>query len=358
MHFVLITSLEILLKKHRWQSALIEIIDLAKRLKQVNPLVIDYFLGQNADLQPIGKLMIALVILECEAQFLFDRKNDNRREILRRTPLYDNVAQAREMEMQFFKDDWYRFILHKLSMNFDKSTDIMKNQVQFVTFNYDVSLEYELDMGLRSISLFKPEDVELFLSDERILHVYGQVRKKASALPPINLDLLSRNRGRAFQYQQDRGAMAAALKPLLDTVYDASKNLRVISPLDKDMDMKVIDAAKKAIADAACVYVLGYGFDENNSKRLDLFDSLKLNGRSTSDYKAVLFTNYGDINRVNKKASELFMGNFQTFLPQFSSIIGNPRGDIYCEKSVRDVYEALALDFDALEDQLIGGSKI
>jgi hypothetical protein len=344
--------------KVEWETAYNEITELAKRLKQVNPLVIDYFLGQNLDLQPIGKLMIALIILECEAQFLKERGNENRRELLRQSPRHEDRDAASRIALQFFKDDWYRFVLHKLVLNCEKSSDLMKNNVRFVTFNYDVSLEYELDRGLKSISLFESEDIDEFLSGGRILHVYGQVRKDPSALPAINLNLLSSDRGRAFQYQQDKGEMARALKPLLDTAYASSKNLRVISPLDKDMDMKLIEAAKKTIAEAACVYVLGYGFDENNSRRLDLFRSLRLNGRSTSDYKAVLFTNYGDINRVNKKASELFMGNFQTFLPHLSSIIGDPRGHIYCEKSVRDVYEALELDFDALEDQLIGGRKI
>lgn len=66
---------------------------------------------------------------------------------------------------------------------------------------------------------------------------------------------------------------------------------------------------------------------------------------------AVLFTNYGDINRINKKASKTFFGNFHTFLSPNPPTVGMPHGTYYCEKSTRDVYESLALDFDSLEEQ-------
>jgi hypothetical protein len=340
-----------------WQAALKETRELAKRLKQVNPLVIDYFLSQNVDLQPIGKLMIALVILECEARFLSERGNENRRELLRQSPSFDERSNARKIALQFFKDDWCRFILHKSVMNCEKSFDILANKVLFVTFNYDVSLEYELDRGLRSISLFETKDVAKFLGGERILHVYGQVRTDPAVPPKLNFSLLSPAPGGMPGYKLEKGHMGNELKPLLDTAYAASKNIRVISPSDKGLNVEVIESAKKAIADATCVFVLGYGFDENNSKILDLFRALNLRS-DDGEGKAVLFTNYEDINRVNKKASRLFFGDFESFLPGEPFIHGNPKGPFYCEKSVRDVYEALALDFDALEDQLISGSII
>jgi hypothetical protein len=341
-----------------WQLAFKETTELARRLKQVNPLVIDYFLGQNPDLQAIGKLMIALVILECEARFLHERGNENRREFLRQSPRHEDRNQAHKIDLQYFRDDWYRFILHKLVLNCEKSKDIQNNQVRFVTFNYDVSLEYELARGLGSISLFESEDIAHFLDGERVLHVYGKVRQRATDIRQINLNIFSGDSGRTFQYDEDKLLMGRELKSVLDTAYSASKNIRVIDPSDKDMDVGVLKAAKEAIKDAACVYILGYGFDENNSKRLDLNSSLRLTPSRSDNRKAILFTNFGDVNRVNKKASELFFGNFQSFLPDKPTIWGDPRSDIYCEKSIRDVYGALALDFDALEDQLISGGSI
>ena len=71
-----------------------------------------------------------------------------------------------------------------------------------------------------------------------------------------------------------------------------------------------MEAAKEALARANCVYILGYGFDENNSKLLELSKLLRLDGSR----KAVLFTNYGNINRVNKNASRVFFGRVENQL--------------------------------------------
>jgi hypothetical protein len=59
---------------------------LADRISRGNPLVIDYFLAQNPELRDIGKLIIGLVILECESAWIEERGNINRREQLANSP--------------------------------------------------------------------------------------------------------------------------------------------------------------------------------------------------------------------------------------------------------------------------------
>jgi hypothetical protein len=79
-------------------------------------------------------------------------------------------------------------------------------------------------------------------------------------------------------------------------------------------------------------------------------------GRYEKNNKYVLFTNYNNSNRINKAASRVMFGNsnhFSTLSPE-----GNPTDRYYFEKSIRDTYEALELDFDSLEEQLISGTKI
>src|SRR5437763_1340176 len=49
-----------------WAAGQAECDKLKAGLQQVNPLVIDYFLGWNPGLQSIGRLLIAWVILESE----------------------------------------------------------------------------------------------------------------------------------------------------------------------------------------------------------------------------------------------------------------------------------------------------
>jgi len=68
-----------------------------------------------------------------------------------------------------------------------------------------------------------------------------------------------------------------------------------------------------------------------------------------------MFTNFKDMNTVNKKASRLFFGDLAHFAD--SGPLGKPTGR-YFEKSVRNVYDAFAGDFDALEERLTGTTKI
>ena len=56
--------------------------------------------------------------------------------------------------------------------------------------------------------------------------------------------------------------------------------------------------------------------------------------------RRVAFTNFLDVNQINKRASNLFYGSRGAFPPGGAAIV-----DRY-EKSTRNTYDALALDFD------------
>jgi hypothetical protein len=122
-----------------------------------------------------------------------------------------------------------------------------------------------------------------------------------------------------------------------ERVNSAGRNLRVIDPFDKFSDSENITLARTQIAYAGRVYVLGYGFDEHNSERLGLRESL---ADSVSSHKIVSFTNFQDINKVNKRASAIFFGQRDRFPSGGPTLIGR------YEKSCRNVYDALNLDFD------------
>jgi hypothetical protein len=95
--------------------------------------------------------------------------------------------------------------------------------------------------------------------------------------------------------------------------------------------------AQAQILGARRVFILGYGFDEHNSERLRLRESLRRGGGANT---TVAFTNFGDINQVNKRASKVFFGNAAEFPPNGQSIVS------HVEKSTRNAYDALSLDFD------------
>jgi hypothetical protein len=160
--------------RHLLQVAANDAKELASRLRQVNPLVIDYFLGQNPSLQRMGTLLIAWIILECEAAYHKVGANINRRKLQANSPNPTTRFIYSDDELKLFKDDWYRFIIHKLVMGYTKPPELLSNEVTFITFNYDVSLERSLYNGLRSIEFLNPPDrewVDMFLGSNRIIPV-------------------------------------------------------------------------------------------------------------------------------------------------------------------------------------------
>ena len=62
-------------------------------------------------------------------------------------------------------------MIHKLLNNCASSEKLQQNKVHFVTFNYDISLEYALYNGLNAMEFLDKKDVQKFLGDDRVLHV-------------------------------------------------------------------------------------------------------------------------------------------------------------------------------------------
>ncbi len=207
--------------KQRWIAAMMNCEALRAGLEQVNPLVIDYYLGWNPNLQSIGRLLIAWVILECEHLQHESRGNINRKESLLNSPLEAERIKSRNLDLKKYKDDRCRFVIHQLAINCKTSSDIHNNNVRFVTFNYDISLERALGHGLAHIELFEDADVERFLGDLQVMHIYGKVREGPFVAPfAMNWSEQGRN-------PKDLGAGQLQhlynYKDFLDKIYSASR---------------------------------------------------------------------------------------------------------------------------------------
>jgi hypothetical protein len=325
-----------------WQRARQDCDDLSERLTTVDPLVIDYFLDQNPQLSEIGKLMIAWVLLECESIYLMKKINANRLDEYHSNELND---AAHDKPVHF--DNWYRFVVHKLVTGCSTGDDLLLNQVSFVTFNYDVSLEYELYHSLKALEQFSKGDlIDKFLSEDRIIHVYGRIRQDFRSGPPQKTRELFANPIKVPTKLTMHALMnfCKELNTMLDLAFEASQTIKTIAPNERHVSTE-ISKAKEAIMNANCVYILGYGFDENNNKLLNLNSSLNIDNNQG---KTILFTNLNDHNQVNKKASRLINGSSRTMLAGSPEITSN--GTSICEKSRRNVYDALAVDFDAPEE--------
>jgi hypothetical protein len=323
---------------------------LADRLKAVRPLVIDYFLGWNASLQDIGKLLIAAVILECEATELRTGTNKNRHRVLTEVPIPPSYEQMKRFDISRYKDDWIRFVTYKLVSGCKTSKDIFENDVSFITFNYDCSLEQHLYRALSSIDLLNAEDVQQFMSDGLFIHVYGGIHNK---IPPEHAPVMPGGLGDGLNLAHPESAASLVKQTeFLDRAYEASQAIRTIDPHDK-MDDDICAVTKTLLDKAEVIYILGYGFDEANSNRIGLDKALS---PTTRGRKSVMFTNYGDHNIINKKASKLLFGSYSEFIAR--AIVGDPLDTGLIEKSTRNVYDAFEQDFAALEGDLLSVTEI
>lgn len=130
----------------------------------------------------------------------------------------------------------------------------------------------------------------------------------------------------------------------MDAYYSSSANLRTIDPHDKAANHNSLERAKRCLAEVQVIYILGFGFDANNCTRIGLtYD----NARCEGSRKLIRFTNYHDMNIVNKNAAKAISGNRKKLLVEDGPWAG---WDCFnFEKSERSVYDALAMDFDPIE---------
>jgi hypothetical protein len=138
----------------------------------------------------------------------------------------------------------------------------------------------------------------------------------------------------------------------LNIAFRASQGLRTIDGNDKLRETETLEKACAAIDRAERIYILGYGFDEFNSARLDLPHLLQLPLFS----REIMFTNFGGLNRVSKSASRVMLGNFDSFPPYGKPFVVGSRGldqhgsyQATFEVSEKNVYDALEQDFESFE---------
>jgi hypothetical protein len=312
----------------KFHDAIAEADDLANRLRSVQPIVIDYFLGWNAPLHDLGRMMIAAALLERESHHA-GRINYNRFLDAKRS----GAAVVRgSFPFDQYNDNWIRFVVHQLMLGCTTSKELLNNRVRFITFNYDTSFEKNLRRALSSINLLEREDIEAFLAEGRITHMYGQLADTGSSSASSYKALDAK-----FTREGDVVNDIRVSNQLIDQWYAAAADLRVIDPLNKRNDA-VSKRVAKILAVAKSIYFLGFGFDQNNVERL----GFPMDGRD--DYPRIFYTNYGDALSINKRVAQIFSA------PEIIDKRLDVTGRITVEKSIRDTYSAISYDFGGLAE--------
>lgn len=234
-------------------------------LSSLHPLNIDSFLLYNERYAPLAKTLIADILLECHG------KLPNR-------PINYDGDEAKWRK----ENNWYRYLFHALTYGCKVDAndtcsgkpdieDSIKN-LTIITFNYDTSLERYLSKAFQSVQAFADRTDKLMeLIEKNIHHVYGKLADEDF-----------------YDLSPDQQ------KAKRSDVVRNSANIEVVD-IDKQEKRKndLKTATGDALKKAQRVVILGYGFDGENNKLLDLF-----NDGIARHTKYVAYTNYGDSQRI------------------------------------------------------------
>ena len=161
---------------------------------------------------------------------------------------------------QRINSDWYNYLFSTLikgCKTFEDFSTALTNNISFITFNYDRSLEHFLFANLSSIFIDKSEEeICSVINQIPIIHVYGKI----GYLP----------------WEKGQGANESNIIPYGEAKPEdffkyGFKNVDSISLIYDDriqQDTKI--RATQLIAQSKYIYFLGFGYDEINLSNIGL----------------------------------------------------------------------------------------
>jgi hypothetical protein len=223
----------------------------SKQLRLAQGVSIDKYLNVNKEFKEIGTHSIATAIHHYEFQ-----------------------SQLKLSGHSVVEGNWYTYLYQKMIEGFNTKEELLRihaNNVSFITFNYDRSLEHFLFSNLYGLLKNAGVDMERVANTLKkipFIHVYGKIGDlpwqrdifltdryfNANANPPI------------LSYGADArvpGELAKYTSRMIDLIYEERKN------------KQEIQAAKELIFNADRVFFLGFGYDEMNLSILGLPGLLK-----------------------------------------------------------------------------------
>lgn len=143
--------------------------------------------------------------------------------------------------------NWYMYLLNRMG----RLEELGQNNISFITFNYDRSLEHYLFEAIRKRSgTGSPECAEM-MKNFPIVHLYGQ------------LDHLP--------WQEEQGSTEySSTVNLIERLRTAKTNIQLINCERDPKDNKHFEDAYRLLGKAERIFFLGFGFDETNLERLQV----------------------------------------------------------------------------------------
>lgn len=296
-------------QNYYWKNFKNKCEELVSKINFQKPIIIDDFLRDHPELQILGKTLIAYIIGKIERD-KFSRSDFH------------------------FDENWVSLIVNIMANECKDPSDILKNDVHFITFNYDLSLERNLIKNINSKSKFSNVDLREFIAN-RVIHIYGSISDDPFSRPlPYWLSEGEIARHQQLEFCED-----------LNMAYLSSKNLRLINSDEKVQNEEQIGKAKSILSKFEDLYILGYGFDPSNNSRLGLRNNFS-NGIGKPRSRRVYLTTHGKNSTVvSRRACIAIFGFERELLDSLRFSYGDSTGHIYAERSEKNAFEALEFDF-------------
>lgn len=221
---------------------------------------IDLWLSRNLEYADIGKIAIAAFVLIHEKQ----------------EPLQTAIKEGDQ--------DWFSFLFTKMTQKLKNKSDFVhfnKNNVAFITFNYDRSLEYLLYRSLiNTFTGISADKIIEIIKQIRICHVYGEVDK----------------------FPWGGGDRDYAEIYTLDDVNKASQTIKIVG---ERVDHNKITDVTSWLSNSQRIFFLGFSYAQENLDAIGIptiiSEGVQFNGTALHLVSEEIANIRGHLNKSGKK---------------------------------------------------------
>ena len=238
-------------------------------LSECGDASIDAFLENRKDLVTVGKMAIAQALIPAERMdrlFMLD--------------LLDHKLHRSERRVRDdrFERNWYPYLWKKMRTTFDR---LGENKVSFITFNYDRSLEQFLYTVIRK--------------NYKIEHPTGEYAQAVAHFPIIHVH---GSLGRLPWQDGDGEPRDYVPTVTLEAIRQAAASIQIVS--ETDANTPQFEKARTLIKKAERVVFLGFGYHEENLRKLNMPQIFRSGRRA----RTIMGSAYGFLSGELKPVSE------------------------------------------------------
>ncbi|MDP2035911.1 MAG: hypothetical protein Q8L04_00895 [Ignavibacteria bacterium] len=212
-----------------------ELVRFSEVYSESHPTLVDYFLAKTPiqKWKEIGKYGITLSLIEAEMKY------------------------ANSSKFSYYDKDWFSILFDRMTssiLDYNEVARFKENQVSFITFNYDRSLEILFYETLKSNYNLEDSKIHDLVANISIFHTFGK-------MPLLRYEDPSKHISHNYGDDITEQLITQTMKSIL-TIHERQGELEIIT---------------REISKAKRIFFLGFGFADENIKLLNLFNNIHSN---------------------------------------------------------------------------------